>query len=202
MGRDAEVRFETVFLGNDTPDDERIDRLIYWCRRFDELGIVPESAGNLSFRTEIGFVITATGVELGVVVREDFVEVSGVEIDGGKPIVHARGRRIPSSESVLHSGIYDLRPEINAVFHTHDGLVLEHAGKLELPCTGEEQPPGSYELAGEVKRVLEVGQGIRYLVLRNHGVIAMGDAVDEAGRLIEDMNGMARDVAREGAGGK
>ncbi len=188
--------FKTVFLSKVPPDDDRIDQLIKWCRRFDRLGLTPESAGNLSFRTKKGFIITATEVELRTAKKGNLVEVLKVDIENGQIIVYAKGELVPSRESILHSGVYDLRPEINAVFHTHDQQVLEYADKLKLPCTEVEQPPGSYELAKEVQRMLELRKDAAYLVLRNHGVIALGRTMAEAGKLTEDMNRMARRMAQ------
>ncbi len=198
MGQTTEVRFETVFVNKTPPDDERTKELIYWSKRFDRLGLAPKSAGNLSFRIKKGFIITATGVELRAVEKENLVEVLKVEVEKGQILVYVKGRVVPSKESVLHSGIYGLRPEINAVFHTHDQMVLEFAEELKLPCTEGEQPRGSHELVKEVQRMLGLAKNTKYLVLRNHGVISMGETLEEAGRLVEDMNKLARQTQEKG----
>ncbi len=200
MGGNTGVRFETVFWGNNPPDDERINQLIYWGKRFHKLGLTPKSAGNLSFRTGGGFVITGTGIKLGSIKKEELVEVLKVEIEKSRFLVYAKGRVVPSMESLLHSEIYDLRAEINAVFHAHDQLLLELTDELRMPCTEREQPSGSYELAKEVYRLLDLRQDIKYLILKNHGVISMGETLEEAGRLTEYMNKIARSktVKKEG----
>jgi len=202
MSQATDVRFETLFLSKNPPRDERIDQLVYWCQRFDKLGLAPRSAGNLSFRTKQGFIITATGLELRAVKKGDLVEVVKVETDNKQTLVYVKGRMVPSKESVLHSSIYDLRSKINAVFHTHDQLVVELADELKLPCTEGEQPRGSHELVKEVQRMLRLMKDVRYLVLRNHGVIAMGETMETAGSLAEDMNRMARDFAQRKEGRK
>ena len=202
MSQITGVRFETTFLSKNPPRDERTGQLLYWCQRFDKLGLAPKSAGNLSFRTKQGFIITATGVELRAAEKANLVEVLKVEIQEVQILVYAKGRVVPSKESVLHSEIYDLRPEINAVFHTHDQLVVELADELKLPCTEGEQPRGSYELVKEVQRILRLIEDARYLVLRNHGVIAMGETMAEAGRLAENMNRIARDFTQSKEGRK
>ncbi len=190
------VRFETVFLDKDAPDDDVIEQLIYWCKRFDKLNLAPKSAGNLSVRTKKGFIITATGVALGAAERDNLVEVVEVKIKHAKIVMYVKGKVVPSKESVLHSEIYRSRPGINTVFHVHDQLVVGLAGELDLPCTEGEQPRGSYELTTEVQRVLELRRNARYLVLRNHGVIAIGETMAEAGKLAEDMNKLARNLTR------
>ena len=198
MGQTTGVRFETAFLGNNPPDDERTKRLIYWCHRFDELGLAPKSAGNLSFRTKTGFIITATGIALSDAEKENLVEVLKVEMNETQIRVRVEGKVVPSKESVLHSGIYALRPEVNAVFHIHDELVVELADELKLPCTEGEQPRGSYELAQEVNRVLDLNRNAKYIVMRNHGIIATGETLEEAGKLVEEMNKLARNRKKEG----
>ena len=184
--------FETVFLSKNLPDDERINQLIYWSKRFDKLGLVPNSAGNLSFRTKEGFVITSTGINLGAIEKEELVEVLKVEVGKSQILVYTKGQAIPSKESLLHSEIYALRTEINAVFHAHDQLVLEFTDELNMPCTEREQPRGSYELVKEVNKLLGLRKDVKYFVLKNHGIISMGETLEEAGRLAESMNKMAR----------
>ena len=198
MRQTTGVRFETAFLSNNPPDDERTKRLIYWCHRFDELGLAPKSAGNLSFRTKTGFIITATGIALSDAEKENLVEVLKVEMNETQIRVRVKGRVVPSKESVLHSGIYALRPEINVVFHIHDELVVELADELNLPCTEGEQPRGSHELAQEVNRVLGLNGDAKYLVVRNHGIISMGETLEEAGKLVEDIHKIARNRKQKG----
>ncbi len=111
-------------------------------------------------------------------------------------VVYVKGKVVPSKESVIHSGIYESRPEMNAVFHIHDQLVVGLADELKLPCTEGEQPRGSYELAKEVQRMLSLRKDARYLVLRNHGVVAVGETMAAAGRLAEDVNRMARNLTQ------
>ena len=199
MAEATGVRFETVFLSRNPPDDERTDQLIYWARRFDQLGLAPKSAGNLSFRTEKGFIITATGVALRAADKENLVEVLKVEIEPAQTVVYVKGRVVPSKESVLHSGIYESRSEINAVFHIHDQLVVGLADEVKLPCTQGEQPRGSYELAKEVDRVLGLAEDTKYLVLRNHGIISIGETLEEAGRLVESIHKVAQKTGKGGS---
>jgi len=194
MAQTTGVRFQTVFLSSNPPDDERTNQLLYWAERFHRLGLAPKSAGNLSFRTKEGFVITATGVALWAADKENLVEVLKVEVKQAQTVVCVKGKVIPSKESVLHSGIYDSRSEINAVFHIHDELVVGLADELRLPCTQGEQPRGSYELVKEVDRMLGLTGDTKYLVVRNHGIISMGETLEEAGRLVEDTNKMARKI--------
>ena len=94
------VQVETVFLTEEPPEDDRIDRLIYWGKRFHDLGLAQKSAGNLSFRTKDGFIITGTGVELEAIKREKLVEVNGTdrEIETALNLPPELGRFFNSAE--------------------------------------------------------------------------------------------------------
>ena len=51
------VKFKTEMIGNDLPDDPRLDRLKYWCRVFHNENLAPPydggSYGNLSFSARV-----------------------------------------------------------------------------------------------------------------------------------------------------
>ncbi|UCH43002.1 MAG: class II aldolase/adducin family protein [Dehalococcoidales bacterium] len=190
---DIGVKFKTVFLSSSILDDPRKDLLIEWGKWFVRLGLAPLSMGNLSFRTEKGFVITATGIGLEIVEEDNLTEVLGVEEGRNLPVIYVNGKVVPSRESLLHHEIYKVRPEVKVVFHLHDELVMKCVDELNLPSTIGEQPPGSEELVREVNRLLNLAKNARYLVIRGHGIISMGETLEDTGRMVVDMNQMARD---------
>ena len=174
------TKFETVFEGK-TVSHVSSNELLEWCSKFSKSGLAPKSglscAGNLSFRTFDGFVITAAGADLNDISEDDLVEVIGVDISARK--VFAKGFKEPSSESFLHHEIYQRRYDVNAVFHGHDELIFKNNDKLSLPVTKEEQPYGSIALMFEVVKVLE---NLNYILIRNHGFLSFGNTMEEAGK--------------------
>lgn len=176
------VKFNTVFQERIIPQDNRIIKLKEWCERLARIGLSPKyngSSGNLSFRTDDGFIITATNSDFSSLDIEDFVEVLGCDLDEKK--VYVKGVKEPSSESILHNEIYSRRNDINAIFHCHDKLVLKLADKLGLKVTEKEQPYGSIALMWEVVKILN---NCNYLVIRNHGILSFGATMKDAGNLI------------------
>lgn len=171
------VKFETIFLERRAPKNACIKELIFWCKKFSELGIAPRhetgSYGNLSARTKNGFIITGSGTDLGKLAEKDFAEV--VSASGGE--VKALGLVSPSSESLLHHAIYSLRPDVNAVFHGHDIEVMKNAKKLRIPVTEKEAAYGTSELAEQAKKLCRND----YFILKNHGIISLGKTMEEAG---------------------
>ena len=165
---------------------EETARLAHWCSVFDAEGMAPleggASAGNLSFRTPRGFVITATRslLKSGLTWR-DFAEV--VREDWTRLRAARPRRETPSSDSFLHARIYALRPDVGAVFHGHDDLVLEHADalarELAIVSTDEAMLFGTRQDAIETARAL--GQS-DYIIRKGHGFVAVGRTLDLAGQ--------------------
>jgi L-fuculose-phosphate aldolase len=86
-------------------------KIIWVCRRMNEMGINQGTSGNVSARTEKGFVITASGVPYDVMDAEHIVEM---DLDGGY-----YGEYLPSTEWRMHMDIFKARPEAGAIVHTH-----------------------------------------------------------------------------------
>ncbi|MEM1666786.1 MAG: class II aldolase/adducin family protein [Nitrososphaerota archaeon] len=112
-----------------------------------------------------------------------------------------RGKWKPSSEVPVHSLIYKAREDVNAVIHMHShyAIALAVTGQ-EIPvltsefaaAVGHKVPvtryamSGTQEFAEEVVRTLGEGKAV---LLRNHGVIAVGDSLEDAFQtalLVED----------------
>jgi ribulose-5-phosphate 4-epimerase/fuculose-1-phosphate aldolase len=177
---------------------QEMERLVHWCTVFDQEGLAPveggASAGNLSFRTPAGFVITPTRSRLksGMDWR-DFVEV--VRSDWRDYVLHVLGRAPPSSDSFLHERIYALRPDVAAVVHGHDDLVLRQAVRLaqEFPMalTREARLFGTKEDAEDTARELALHS---YIIRQGHGFVSVGRTLDQAGELAVRVHLRAREL--------
>jgi ribulose-5-phosphate 4-epimerase/fuculose-1-phosphate aldolase len=176
------TKFRTVFARRAVSGDERLGELLKWCRRWAARGLVGDTVDNLSFRTANGFLINRTAGDLGGITRQEFVEV--IQADRGRAELTVVGLYEPSSESLMHAGIYAMRPEIHAVFHGHNQRLLAEAERLGLPITAGEQPYGTPELVAEILKALD---GHRFVVMRNHGFVSFGASMEEAGRVAEEI---------------
>src|SRR3989339_338221 len=172
------VKFRTIFNTKRILSNDKILELINWCKEFNKIGFVGEFAGNLSFRSDDGFIISCSKADFCNVGVGDFVEVIGVDIS--KRDVYANGIKEPSSESFLHNEIYSRRRDVNAIFHGHSDDFLKYGDKLSLPITEKEQPGGTIELMREVVNVLDNNS---FILIRNHGFISLGDSIGTAGNL-------------------
>lgn len=155
-----------------------------------ELGLVVGSAGNVSVRldSENGrdlMAVTPSGASYETL-RHDDIVVTDYEIE---PV---EGDLSPSSESLLHVGIYQRRPDVQAIVHTHSiySSVLAVSG-VDLPLVIDEVVvyvggavkvsrygfPGTSELADNVCEALGNNKAA---FIANHGAVAVGKTLEEA----------------------
>ena len=179
------IKFEPVQRDARPNRYPEMERLAHWCRIFDEEGMAPveggASAGNLSFRTPAGFVITATRTALKSDIPWDgFVEV--VRSNVADWAVHYLGERPPSSDVFLHDRIYRVRPDAACVLHGHDNVVLARADDLgrefEIVVTPEATEFGTRVDAERTAAALGVHD---YIIRKGHGFVSVGRTLDEAG---------------------
>lgn len=172
----------------------------------DAAGFAPSKSGNVSMRTDKGFVITPAGKPFAQLTPADLVHLD----PGGSRI---RGRWPPSSEWRFHAAIYAARSDIAAVVHTHSpratalscarkGIPAFHymiaiAGGAEIACA-KYATFGTQELADN----LVVALGARNAaLLANHGVATCGRSLQQAwaiAREVENLAGEYLDILASG----
>ena len=159
-------------------------------RLMADLGLVTGTAGNISvrLRTDEGrelMAVTPASTPYEAMTVDDIV-VTDFDVE---PV---EGDLAPSSESLLHVGIYQRRPDAEAVVHTHSiySSVLAVAG-IDLPPVIDEVVvyvggtiqvsrygyPGTEELADNVCDALGSNKAA---FIANHGAVAVGRSLEEA----------------------
>lgn len=166
---------------------KNIQEIITVANNIYNKGLVSGKAGNISarFKGENGDIIgiTPTLMSLGNLDEENIILV---DLDGN---VLTKGK--PSSEVNMHLEIYKKRPDVNGIVHTHSPYAtgfafsnkrikrLEGFGEIKNPYLPyiEYEKPGSNELAFKASEGLGKDD---VLVLKNHGVICVGEKLKEA----------------------
>jgi L-fuculose-phosphate aldolase len=161
----------------------------------ERLGLTRGSSGNVSLRTETGFLVTPSGMPPAALRPEDIVamDMAGV----------AAGSRKPSSEWRFHRDIYAARPEIGAIIHSHPpfgialashgrGIPAFHymvamAGGRDIRCAPY-ATYGTQELSDHAVAALE---GRFACLLANHGMIAAGRTLERALALAVEVESLA-----------
>ena len=159
-------------------------------RRLAEQGLLPGAAGNISVRLEPQggrelMAITPLGRQNAGLTEDDVVVV---DFD----VEPVEGELAPSSESLLHVGIYRARADVGAVVHSHSQFASVAAvGKTRIPPIIDEMVvaiggavevseyafPGTQELADSV--CLALGERNAALI-GNHGAVCVGRDLEEA----------------------
>jgi L-ribulose-5-phosphate 4-epimerase len=162
-------------------------------------GLVAWTSGNVSARVGDAMVIKPSGVAYDDLTPETMVvcDLHGEALEG---------TLAPSSDAATHGYVYRHMPEVGGIAHTHSAYATAWAIHGEpIPCVmtamadefGGEIPIGPFALIGDE----EIGRGIvetlgehrsRAVLMRSHGVFALGESAREAVKRAV----MCEDVAR------
>ena len=163
-------------------------------------GLTAGSSGNISVRTEAGWLMTPTNFSLG---RLDPARLAKLDADGnlvsGDP---------PTKESFLHRVMYEERPATGAVVHLHS------THSVAVSCLAEIDPddvlppitayyvmrvgrlplvpyfrPGDLALAEAVRGFAGKHHAV---LLANHGPVVAGSNLDAAVNAIEELEETAK----------
>lgn len=152
-----------------------------------ERGLVAGTWGNVSIRVpgEALVAVTPSGRDYRSLSPEEIVIV---DLQGNK----VAGTLKPTSELLVHLGIYARRADIGAIIHTHSVFASAYAvARRPLPPVIEDMVqmsggtvevaayalPGTTELAANAVAALGDRQAV---LLANHGVVGCGRTADEA----------------------
>ena len=170
-------------------------------------GYVHATAGNISVRTESGFLITPTDACLG---QLDPARLAEIDTDG----TQTSGDRA-SKTLVLHRRIYDAAPEARCVIHTHsthlvalsltgvwsaDDIVppitpyyVMKVGHVPLiPYHWPGDPAVGDAVAQRIAAMREKGTPIRAVMLDRLGPNVWHNSLAEAGAVLEELEETAR----------
>ncbi len=181
--------------------EDLIKRLIEFGREAADKSLIWASSGNLSHKLdERTFIITSSGAYLEKLSEKDFVIM---DMEKGK----LKGEARPSIETEMHSEIYKVRENVNAVFHSQaffttlisctslevdNKLFPESMAYIEKIGRVVYNHPGSIELA---KAVSEKIKDFDAVILNNHGAICGGEDLEEVLLKTETLEFLCRLIA-------
>ena len=221
------VKFGWERISPTPPSDSDTERLSAACDELDALDLLASygpgnpvgSNGNVSVRASADGAMIVTATQLPNkrgLQAEDFVRIERYTFDPtdeGVSKAYYSGRKLPSSESILHWHFYRKHSHINAIVHVHENTELlyspasqaawERLGVIETTRYGD---AGTVDLPHSVEEVIEdLGQ---YVILKDHwpewdkahtGTVVFGESLPEAvTRVIEVHKGL-RSAAADGA---
>jgi len=172
------------------------ESLIGTCRALTREGLSYGKSGNVSVRNDAdSFYVSPTGVNYDELVpgHIPLVTLSG----------NWSGEKRPSSEWRFHRDIYKARPETKAIVHTHSthATALATAGKpipafhymvavaggADIRCA----PYATFGTQALSDHAVAALDGRKACLLANHGVIALGDTLNDALKLAGEVENLA-----------
>jgi len=162
-------------------------RVVEISKRLYDRGLVAGAGGNVSARAPgaLEVFITPSGLCKGFLKAHEILKVDL----GGKVL---EGSLKPTSETSMHTAIYRVRDDVEAVVHAHPpvctgfacaGVALDYSVYPEVVAMVGEIPlveyvtPTTEELA---ERVAEYARRYEALLLTSHGTITLGSSLEQA----------------------
>jgi len=156
--------------------------------RLYQKGLVQLNSGNVSVRvSDEHLVITPTGISYDDMSEEDLVII---DFNGAR----VEGKHKPSSETPMHTTVYENIDEVKAIAHTHSPFALAFAtvGR-SIPVISTEGlavrgpiPVADYACPGteaQGRAAIKAMKGPPYVMgtlLKNHGVLVTGASLSHA----------------------
>lgn len=154
-----------------------------------EAGLVARTWGNISARiSDNQFVITPSGRAYDTLTPDDIVIVN---IEDGSYEGHVK----PSGEKGVHAAVYQMRPQMNFVIHTHQNYasalsilgekitVKEDDDRVLLsdviPCA-EYGMYATSKLVDAIKFQMQENERSKAILMKYHGVVCMGKEYADA----------------------
>lgn len=183
-------------MRDSTAGDPLAQEIVATAQAMDKAGFCPSKSGNVSARLGSGLLITPSGLPYARMTPVDLIHL---DVKGN--VLAGAGK--PSSEWPFHVAIYQARPDVQAIVHTHSpratalscarrGIPAFHymialCGGPDVRCA-EYATFGTPELAVNAVRALE---GRKAVLLANHGVIAAGQTLTGAQAIMAEVENLA-----------
>lgn len=183
-----------------TSESKMRDKITYLAKSIYDRGLTFGSSGNISVRTEDGWLMTPSGSTMG---NLDPAKISKLDNEGN----HVSGDK-PTKETFLHVVMYEERTQTGAVVHLHSthsvavsclagidesnvlppitAYYVMKIGKLPLVPYF---PPGDLDLA---KAVREMASEHHAVLLANHGPVVAGKSLESAVYATEELEETAK----------
>ncbi len=172
-----------------------------FCHLLYHTKLVSGVGGNVSVRVVDGVFLTPSGYSLRDLTPDVVVKVNeqGIVLDGLNP----------TKDMDMHVGILRIRPTINVVCHVHGAFITAATAKVEpgadvLPPVTPGfiyyahpiamipfEVPGSTEAAKAVMKHFSK-ESCNALLLQNHGLVTVGENIQEALNIAEEVDEAAR----------
>ncbi len=171
-------KITTLLDKGEIPQDFRVENIVEIAKNMNRFEILSDTKKD--FREAISVRIQADDPQCLITNNNfnqtlsptDFTLIDDVDL--GEATVYAIGNDAPSTESLLHFGIYAQRDDVNAIIQGHSHQIM---GQSDAPCTSQEQETSSISLVEEVMNLTEMSD---FVIIKNMGFISLGKSLKQA----------------------
>lgn len=175
----ADITAGTMQESSPTREETLRAQLVDYGKQLVASGLVQGTWGNLSARLDDTYMlVTPSGLDYARLTPADMVKVNMRTLE-------YEGDLKPTSEKSLHAAIYQNRPDIGGIIHTHSKYCCVYAAaRRDLPIPADRQtafqspiklapyaPPGSKTLTKNTAAAVGDNYGA---IMAGHGMIACG----------------------------
>lgn len=181
-------------------DNNILEKIVKTAHHIYDKDMILGKAGNISIIDDSKkfMYITASGTDFKTLCYDDILKVNLEDLS-----YVSNDDKVPSMETNLHVNIYKKRSDVRSVVHVHSPYAtafafsdkklrqLEGFGEItgEYVAEVDYYPPGSKKLAQHASDALKNEDKV---ILKDHGVITVGENIDEATLLCEYVEGIAK----------
>jgi ribulose-5-phosphate 4-epimerase/fuculose-1-phosphate aldolase len=139
------------------------------------------------------FLINAYGLMFDEITASNLVRIDA----RGKVIDDPLDLGYNEAGFVIHGCMHEARPEVNCVIHTHTragvavsamkcGLlpISQHAMRVQQQCTYHDYEGIALDMSERERMAASLGKRSKVMILRNHGLLTLGETVREAFELM------------------
>jgi len=139
------------------------------------------------------FLINAYGLMFDEITASNLVRIDA----RGKVIDDPLDLGYNEAGFVIHGCVHEARPEVNCVIHTHTragvavsamkcGLlpISQHAMRVQQQCTYHDYEGIALDMGERARMAHDLGKTSKVMILRNHGLLTLGETVREAFELM------------------
>ena len=178
-GNLPDFNFQTFYVSKEESNCPLISDIIKTSKKLRELDSLKEiNQIIISLRYIKRMLINADKSNFEDLKQEDFLEI--VDYDPLKKVILLIGPKEPRIETPIHWLIHNSRVEINAVIQINDKKLAEKLEK-KLPSTENDYPIGTLDQAKEVLKIL---RNSKIVVIKNQGVLFVGNNIKQVEDLI------------------
>src|SRR3954471_24571286 len=140
-----------------------------------------------------GFLINAYGLMFDEITASNLVKIDRE----GQVLDDPTGMGYNAAGFVIHGCVHEARPEINCVIHTHTragvgvsamkcGLlpISQHAMMVQQQVTYHDYEGIALDMDERTRMAGDLGKTSKAMILRNHGLLTLGDSVRQAFELM------------------